>query len=316
MRKAQSAGFAICLLAAGAAAAQPAAADAPAAALDIPYNAIAYDVWPLWAAIDEGLFLKYGIDARAGGAMESPTIVASMLSGETKFAIVGEDAVISADLNGADIVILTSDTEKLLLAIYAAPALRTVEDLKGKKIGISQFGTTTDFLARYVLQHAALQPERDVALVPVGSLANRLSALASGATDATIIGPPITLKAAKLGFHSIANMYDYDLLFYTSSLVAKRSWVNAHRDEALNVVRGYVAGGASIFRDQRAALAVLSKYTKTTDPDVLEDTYRDYMKVLLKMPVPKIAALRTGLEASKLARLIHDGSDCRLADVA
>jgi len=293
-------GLALTLLSLGGAKAAPGTAGAAPAQLEIPYNAIAYDVWPLWQAIDQGLFRKYGDDVRPGGAMQSPAIVASILSGETKFAIVGEDAVISADLNGGDIVILTSDTEKLLLAVFATPAVHNVAGLKGKKIAISQFGTTTDFLARYVLQHAGLEAVKDVALVPVGSLANRVAALQSGAADAAIIGPPITFKAEKLGFHAIANMYDYDLLFYTSSLVAKRSWVKTHRTETLNVIRGYIAGGASIAHDKAAAVASLSKYTKVNDPEILQKTYQGYMKVLLKVPVPKTAAIETGLAQSKL----------------
>lgn len=276
------------------------AAEIAAAPLEIPYNAIAYDVWPLWMAIDQGLFHKYGVNVRPGGAMRSPAIVASILSGETKFAVVGENAVIAADLNGGDLVILTSDTEKLLLAVFAKPALHSVNDLKHKTIGISQFGTTTDFLAHYILQQAGLRPGKDVALVPVGSIASRLAALQSGAVDAVIIGPPITFKAEKLGFHSIADMYNYDLFFYTSSLVAKRSWVKAHRAEALRVIRGYIAGGAWIAQHKKAALASLRKYTKITDPEILEKTYEDYMKVLLKVPVPKTAAIRTGLARSKL----------------
>lgn len=300
LKNALLAGLALTLLSLGGAQAAPAVAGASPAQLEIPYNAVAYDIWPLWQAIEQGLFRKYGVDVQPGGAMQSPAIVASILSGETKFAIVGEDAVISADLNGGDVVILTSDTEKLLLAIFASPALHDVRDLKGKKLAISQFGTTTDFLARYVLQQAGLEPVKDVALIPAGSLANRVAALQSGAADAAFIGPPITFKEEKLGFHSIANMYDYDLLFYTSSLVAKRSWVKAHRAETLSVIRGYIAGGASIAHDKDAALASLGKYTKISDPEILQKTYQGYMKVLLKVPVPKTAAIETGLTQSKL----------------
>lgn len=297
--KAALTALAMTLLASASAAAQS-AAPIPALKVEIPFNAIAYDAWPLWVALDEHLFQRYGIDATSGGAMESPTIVASVLSGETRFAIVGEDAVIAADLGGADVVILTADTEKLLLAVYASPKLNSVADLKGKRLAISQSGTTTDFLAQYVLHQAGLRPGQDVALLPVGSLASRVAALQSGAADGAIIGPPITFKAEGLGFHPIAVMTNYDFYYYSSTLIAQRSWVAAHRADTLNVVRAYIAGGASIVHDKPAALAVLAKYTKISDPVILEKTYEQFLTVLLRDPVPKLVALQTGLDESKL----------------
>lgn len=299
MLKAALAAFGCALLFVSGAMAQTPAA-VPPLKTEIPYNAIAYDAWPLWQAIDQHLFERYGIDATPGGAIQSPTIVASVLSGETQFAVVGEDAVIAADLNGADVVILTADTEKLLFAIYATPKLHSVADLKGERLAISQSGTSTDFVASYVLRQAGLRAGQDVVLLPVGSLASRVAALQSGAAAAAMIGPPVTFTAQSLGFHPIAELPNYDLLYYSSTLIAKRSWVAAHRAETLNVVRGYIAGGASIVHDKPAALAVLAKYTKTNDPDILEKTYDAFLTVLLHDPRPKLAALQTGLDESTL----------------
>jgi ABC-type nitrate/sulfonate/bicarbonate transport system substrate-binding protein len=299
MLKVLLASLALTVLGAGAAPAQAAGVAAPLK-IDVPVNAIAYDAWPLWTAIDEHLFERYGVEASTPGAMASPTVVASILSGETIFAIVGEDAVIDADLNGADVVILTADTEKLLLAVYSPSQLHNVADLKGKKLAISQFGTTTDFLGHYIADQAGLAVGRDIVLLPVGSLANRLAALQSGAAEGALLGPPITFTAEGLGFHAIARMTDYGLLFYSSTLIAQRSWVEAHRAETLDVVRGYIAGGAAIARDKPAALAVLAKYTRTTDPQILDRTYQGFMSVFLRKPVPRVAGLQAGLASSKV----------------
>ena len=285
------AGLILVLLAVGSGKAQ-----APLLKLDIPYQAVGIGVTPLWTAIEGGLFRPYGIEATTEFVSQSPILVASMLSGETPFAIAGEDAVISADMRGGDIAILASGPEKLVFTIYAAPTLHDVADLKGKKIGISQFGATTDFIARYILKHAGLRPDQDATILPIGTQANNLVALQAGAIDATVLAPPTTLKARQLGFNAVADMGDYDLLFYTSGLVAKKSWVAAHRDATLNVVRGYVAGVAAVHRNKEAALAALAKYSRTTDPAVLESAYQSLLKVLPKNPVPRPEALQTGLD--------------------
>ncbi len=295
------AGLAAAMLAAtGASAQAPAKSDR--LKLDIPYNAVAINVAPLWLAIDGGIFGRYGIEATTELSSRSPALVASILSGETPFAIAGQDAVIAADLNGSDIVVLVTGTEKLFFSIEAVPSIRTVADLKGKKIGVTAFGTTTDFVARYVLQKGGLRPEQDATILPMGSDANVLAALRVGGIDAGVQGSDVVLKPKEFAsFNNIASLLDYDLLFYTGSLVGKRSWIAAHPADTLNVVRGFVAGIAAFYRDKESAMAAIGKYTHTTDPAALEGAYQLLVRMLLKVPVPRPAGVRSGLDESKLA---------------
>jgi ABC-type nitrate/sulfonate/bicarbonate transport system substrate-binding protein len=266
--------------------------------LDIPFQSVGVGVLPFWVGVETGSFKKYGIDATTEFVAQSPTVIASMLSGDMPFAISGEDAVISADLAGGDIVILASGPEKLFFSIYAATGIKTVADLKDKRVGISKVGATTDFVLRYVLGRAGLAAN-DVIALSLGTTANNLAAMEGGMIDATVLAPPTTLKLKQLGFNEVANMATYDLYFYTSSLDAKKSWVAAHRDETLNVVRGYIAGIAATYNDKQAAMTVLAKYSQTNDAAVLEDSYDTLLKVLPKVPLPKQAAIQSGLDQSK-----------------
>jgi len=165
-----------------------------------------------------------------------------------------------------------------------------------KDIGISQFGATTDFITRYVLKQAGMEARRDADIIPMGTQANNLAALQAGTIHAAVLAPPTTLKAKKLGFNPVADMADYDLLFYTSALLAKRSWVAAHPGDALNVVRGYVAGVAMVHNNRQAAEAALGKYSDTSDKELLDASYEALVKVLPRNPVPQAAALQTGLD--------------------
>jgi NitT/TauT family transport system substrate-binding protein len=268
--------------------------------LSIPYNAVAFNVTPLWVAIDAGLFRRYGIDATTEFASQSPVLVASMLSGETSFAVIGADAVISADLNGADLVILASGPEKLFFTIYASSGIRTVDDLKAKKIGVTQFGTTTDFITRYVLDRAGLRPDRDATILPMGTQAIMLAALVAERIDAATLGSATILKADLRSFNAVADMTDYDLAFYTSSLVGKKSWLAAHRDDARNVVRGYLAGIAALFTNKPAATAAIAKYVQLADAAAVESAYQLLAKTVPRVPVPKPEALKINLAQSKL----------------
>jgi ABC-type nitrate/sulfonate/bicarbonate transport system substrate-binding protein len=269
--------------------------------LDIPYNAVAINMAPMWTAIEKKLFQRYGIEATTELSSQSPVLVASMLSGETPFAIVGEDAVISADLNGGDIVILVTGTEKLFFTLVAQPSIHSISDLKGKKVGVTRFGTTTDFIARYLTKQAGLVPDRDVTFIPAGSDANVFAALSAGELDAGVQGSDVILKSDEFkSFNALANMYDRDLLFYTGSLVGKKSWIAAHPDDTLNVVRGFLAGIASVFNDKKAAMAAIGKYTATTDHAALERAHALMVRMLLKVPAPRPAGIVAGLDESPL----------------
>jgi ABC-type nitrate/sulfonate/bicarbonate transport system substrate-binding protein len=145
---------------------------------------------------------------------------------------------------------------------------------------------------------AGMSPS-DSSVLPVGTTANNLSAMQAGVIDATVLAPPTTLKLKQLGFNQVADMADYGLIFYTSCLDAKKSWVDAHHDEAMNIVRGYLSGIAATFNDKQGTLATLAKYSQTTDQDILEGSYDTLIKVLPKVPTPKIAAVQTALSQSK-----------------
>lgn len=266
--------------------------------LEIPYNAVTYDVLPFWLGIEGGWFHRYGLDVVSAGAMESPLIVAAMLSGETPFSIAGPDAAVSADLNGGDIEVLAAGP-RVNFVLYAAPAFHRVADLKDRKVGVTQFGTTTDFITRYILKTSGLDPARDVVLLPMGNAVNMEKALLGGMIDAAEISGLLDPKPLA-PFNKIADIKGFDLFFYSASLLAKKSWVAAHPNDTLNTVRGYVAGIAAIYNDKQAALAALSKYTKVSDPAVLAHDYQSLVQVLQKVPVPKASVLQTNLDASKL----------------
>lgn len=270
------------------------------AKLDIPFNAVSYDVTPLWIAVDNGLFRRYGIDATIAGAVQSPALVASVLSGETPYAVSGPDAVVSADLGGADIVLLAAGP-RVYFGIYGVPGIHAVGDLKGKKIGITQFGTTTDFIARYALKQAGLAAN-DVTLLPLGPQQNVFTALLAGRIDGAELAADAALegdRASEQGkLTKLADVFHYNLFFYSASLITTRSWIKAHPQETLDVVRSYVAGIAAVFADKNAALAALNKHIQSNDAATTNDAYQMLTRVLQKDPKPQAEVLKTILQQS------------------
>ena len=296
---------AVLLSACGGASAAPSqspSAGQPLPQLTIPFTAISVSNTPIWAPIEAGLFKKYGIDAKTEFVSQSPNVTAAMLSGQTPVANQGEDSVINADLEGGDIAIIASGMDKFLFSLFSSPKIATVADLKGKKIGISKIGSTTDFVARLVLSKNGLQPEKDVALLQLGGVPEIMAGIESGAVDAGMLSPPTDSKARQAGLKELVNLATYDVTYYQAPLAVKKSWLAEHHEQALNVVRGYAAGIALIHRDKEQTKAIIAKYTKTEDQAALEDSYQALVSALPRVPTPKTDAIQTGLAQSTAAK--------------
>ena len=262
--------------------------------LTIPYTAISVTSSPLWVTLETGQFAKYGLDVKTEYIPTSTALTPAMLSGQIPVANNSEDALINANLAGGDLAIIAAGADKFVFSVYTK-SLANVSDLKGKKIGITRIGAATDFAARFVLAKNNLTPDKDVALLQIGSVPEILAGILSGAVDAGVLSPPTTAQARKANLKPIANLSDYDVRYYTGPIAAKKPWLRDHRDLGLKVVQAYAAGIAVIHRDKETTMRIIGKYSKTDDAAVLEDAYSSLLPALPRVPLPKVDAIQTGL---------------------
>jgi ABC-type nitrate/sulfonate/bicarbonate transport system substrate-binding protein len=294
--------MALVLVASACGTAPAATSAAPLEAIKIkaPYTAISVAQSPVWVAKEAGLFDKYGLDAELDYIRTSTTLTSAMLSGEVQIAAAAEEAVISADLGGADLVMIASGPIRLLFSIYVKAGINSVSDLKGKKLGVTRTGASTDFAARYVLTHNNLSPERDVSILQMNGVPEILAGLKAGAIDAGVLSPPTTFTAKKAGFKELIDVSQQDLAFYQGPIIVRKSWLKDHREEARRYLKAYCAAIALMHRDATQAKAVISKYSKQTDPEILSDSLAALLRILPVDQTPQLAAVRTGLEQTTL----------------
>ncbi len=268
--------------------------------LKAPYTAISVAQSPVWVAKEEGLFDKYGLDAELSYVATSTTLTSAMLSGEIQIAAAAEEAVISADLAGADLVMIASGPVRLLFSIYVRPGISSLADLKGKKIGVTRIGSSTDFAARYTLTHNNLAPDRDVAILQLGGVPEILAALRAGQIDAGVLSPPTTFAARKAGLQELVDLAQQDLRFYQGPVVARRSWLKDNREAAMRYLKAYTAAVALMQRDPQKAQSAISKYSQQTDREILSASVIALLKILPVDQTPTIDAVKTGLEQAAL----------------
>ena len=276
----------------------PSEAPSKTETVNAAFSSVAASENPLWVAKEQSLFGKYGLDVNitqiTGG---SSTVVQAMLGGNIDIAQIGAPAVVDANLQGADFVVVADIINRLVMSMYSTQAIGSVADLKGKKLAVTRAGTITDFGGRYVLKKAGLEPEKDVGIVQSGGVPEALAALQSGNVQAAVLLSPHTLKAKDLGFKELVDLGTLDLEFQVNCLVVSKKWLAGHRGTLEKFLKAYLEGIAFAKKNKAATANILSKYTKMTDQIGLDDGYNLYVtKYLSSKPYPSAAAIQNVLD--------------------
>jgi NitT/TauT family transport system substrate-binding protein len=265
---------------AAAAAAKPAATTAPAApavsgppvALHVSYSNLIADNLPEWLAYESGIFKQNGLDVKLDN-IASSTGIPAVISGDVQIAHLGGSETLSAAAGGADLVILAI-TGPVYPFVFMAPAAITGTDqLKGKKIGVSNIGSSSDIATRVMLKKVGLDADKDVSIVAVGSLQNRMAALLSGAIDGGVAQPPDQIALEDKGFHVIYDLAAQKLPSVGDCIVVNRQWMNAHKDVMQRYMDSIVQAIALSKKNKEQSLPVLGKYLQNDDQRALGVTY-------------------------------------------
>lgn len=249
-----------------------------------------------WIAKEGGSFAQEGLDVeliRVGG---STRMVAAMLGGSAPIIQAGAIAAVSANVAGADVIIIGATGSVSPFHLMARPDIKQPGDLKGKKAGITTFGSTSDQVVRIALKKFNLEPNKDVALLSLGAQPEAFAALQSGAVDVAALSFPLYLKAAQLGMRELVNFGKIGVEDINGTVITTRGFVAQHRDTVLRFLRGFTRGMHRYRTDKEFSKKVLGKYGKISDDETLEGTWQDYAPHLQKTPRPSMKAIQFMLE--------------------
>ena len=254
--------------------------------LNVVYPAVTGVMTALWTAAEVKSFQRYGLDVSLLYIPSAPQVVRVMLAGDAQIAVTGGAAVVSDNLSGADLVFIGGIVNVPAFYVMAAPEIKSIEELRGATVGVTRFGSSSDFAMRYVLQKHGLRPEKDVTLLQLGGMLELATALSKRLVAAATLSSPADLRARKSGAQQLINMATTGVSFPQSAIVTTRSYIQAHQDELLNFLRAYAEGMQRMIADKAMAKKVIQKYSRETDPDVLESTYRYGLDYIAPVPYP------------------------------
>jgi NitT/TauT family transport system substrate-binding protein len=258
--------------------------------IKIGYPAISYNQVHIWVAKDAGLFRKHGLDAEVvyfrGGQMATQALVA----GDPPIVNIG--TVVQAGLQGHDVVLIASSESAYNYSVVARPGIAKVEQLKGKKLGVSGFGSASHNAALILLKKFNLEPNKDVTVVVAGPTMERLAAVDGGRIDATILTPSELPRARKQGLVEVFDMLDLGIEVQGNGFATTRSFIRSQRDTVLSALKGYVEALYYIPRNRDETRRITAKYMRTTDADVLDATYDWFVKRVSKRPSPTLKGIQ------------------------
>lgn len=225
-----------------------------------------------WVAQEAGYFARQGLDSSLVYISSSTKIAQAMVGGDVPMAVMGGEAVVNAVLGGADLMFVAGVTNRPFFFIMVTPDIQRPEDLKGKAIGVSRYGASSDFSARLALRHWGLEPIRDVAILQMGGIPEILAAMKAGGLKGGPLSPPTNVRARREGYRELINTAELGF-FPHDAIVTTRAFLREHPDVVRAFIKGYAEGVRRYKADKAFAIQVLKQYTMVSDPELLEQAH-------------------------------------------
>jgi len=264
----------------------------PLEKLIIAYSSVSANMAPLWITQERGFFRKYGLDVQLVFIESGSTTVQSLISKEVAFAQMAGAGVLQSRLRGSDVVLIAGFLNTMDYQLMVDKSITRPDQLKGKTMAVSRFGSSSDFATRYALDKFGLVPDRDVTILEIGSQPARFAALESGKIQAAMVAIPLTRRAKTLGFHALADLQMLGLEYQHTSLATTEALIRARPDLVRNVMKAYVEG-IHYYKTRRAgSLGILAKYLKTPNIEVLTEVHENLgLRLTPQKPYPTLRGI-------------------------
>jgi NitT/TauT family transport system substrate-binding protein len=251
----------------------------------------------LYVTKKTGAFKRNGLDVDfvlfQGGSQALQVLLAGdvrMISGG------GGTAAQSARMKGAGNVLVATYTPTMPFSLYVNSKIQDAKQLKGAKIAISRFGSSSDFAARYILTRLGVQPVKEVTLMQIGNQRERLSALLSGAVDGSVIDAPNTLIARQQGFRQLADASGLGLAYPHNNIATTDRFIREEPETVMNFVRAFVEGVAYYKTHKAESIQMIKEFLRLNDQAFAEEAYDYFARITPAKPYPIVEGIRTVLD--------------------
>ena len=250
----------------------------------------------VWAAQEQGIFAKHGVDAQLILIRGGSTLVASLLTGEIQLAFTSGVSVLGAAAQGVDVKMLTSISSRVSWKLIASPQIKRAEDLRGKRFAVQSIVGSTWMYAMLALEQLNLEPKRDnITFLPIGDPVTIGHALEAGRIDAAVLDPPLSRRLTSKGFSQLVDLAKTNASFPGLGVGVTRNYLDQQTSTLERVVRALTEGLAfvQLTANKPAAVKILMKHLRINDLAAAEDGYQDHLSTLNRKPYTSLDGLRS-----------------------
>ena len=251
---------------------------------------------PFWVMNDAGFWKQEGLDIQLVYIASSPTVARATLAGEIVLSGANSQVIVDVGLGGGDLVGMGAISNVVAFYVMAAPEIKSVNDLKGKVVGVTRFGASTDFGMRMLLSNYGLEAAKDVPFIQIGGMPELAAALSKKTVFAAPMSQPMVHLAQQAGMRMIANLAQEEIPFMHIGLTTSRKWIKDYRSQAKAFVRAY--GRAMHFMHTRKddTRAIFAKYTRISDRGMLDASIQYGYDFMEKIPFVNPQAFQVTLD--------------------
>jgi ABC-type nitrate/sulfonate/bicarbonate transport system substrate-binding protein len=256
------------------------------------YGAVSVQSGLVWIAKQKNFFAKYNLTPEIIYIPGGSTNIQALISGNLDLSQLTAAPGVAANLEGADIVYIAGFIDKLNYQLVTRREVKSAAELKGKKLGISRFGSAADFGLRVMLRRLGLDPAKDVTILQIGDEPARSAAVQTGNIDGTVMNAPFGGQAERLKLNIVADSIKMDIPFFGTGLLASRRVLERDEAKMLNILRAYIEA-IKVLKTERAwSIQALAQFTRVTDLKVVEEAYDNFKDQLPNVPHPSAAAMQ------------------------
>lgn len=264
--------------------------------LVIAWTAVSAFNSPFWVMNDAGLYKEEGLDVDTMYIPSSPIAAKATLAGEVVISAQNSQVIADSGLQGADLIAIGATVNIVPFYVMAAPEIRTVNDLRGKTVGVSRFGAATDFGMRIFLAKHGLEAHKDVTFIQIGGMPEIATALSKKIIAAAPMSYPMVYVAEQSGAKVLANLAKDEIPFVHLTLTTTKRFLKDKRPQVKAFLRAYGKAMHFLYNRQSESLAIFAKYTKIKDQKMLEGSLKYGYEFMEKVPFVKRAGFQVTLD--------------------
>ena len=258
----------------------------------VAWTSFASNMSGTWVAQEEGLFRKNGLEVELVHIASTSRAIQTLLAGELAYTYMDGRTAVQATLKGADVAIVAGVANRLVFSFMARSEIKTFNDLKGKKIGITRLGSSTHSVTLWVMNRFGLKPD-DYQLMQLVDVPNIFTAMMAGQIDAGALSPPTNFRGRKVGLTELIDLSKEGPEYVSVAIGSTRSFLKNNEEMTRRFVRGYSEGVLFLKANKAAGIKAIQKYARIKDPDILEATYAEARTYIETLPY----VTRNGMEA-------------------